>query len=97
VYRHADGRSGGRRPRGKPYSRQLVAADLLRRYGWTGHDPGRGFDAWEVQHQRELLDVMKQIRPPVIAEFGRTKSSTRACAHAPEPQSQPVRATAMVE
>ena len=25
--------------------RQLVAAGLLHRYGWTGHDPGRGFDA----------------------------------------------------
>jgi hypothetical protein len=48
---------------------QLVAADLLHRYGWTGHDPGRGFDAWEVQHQREMLDVMKQIRPPVIVEL----------------------------
>ena len=48
---------------------QLVAADLLHRYGWTGHDSGRGFDAWEVQHQREMLEVMKQIRPPAIVKL----------------------------
>jgi hypothetical protein len=70
VCRHADGGSGGRRPQGKPYSwRQLVAAGLLHRYGWTGHDPGRGFDAWEVQHRREMLEVMKQIRAPVIVKL----------------------------
>jgi hypothetical protein len=57
---------------------QLVAADLLHRYGWTGHDPGRGFDAWEVQHQREMLEVMKQIRPPAIVKLSGTPTPQEA-------------------
>jgi len=42
---------------------ELIAADLLWRYGWTATEAGLAFDQWEAEHQREMLDVMKQIQP----------------------------------
>jgi hypothetical protein len=40
---------------------ELVAADLLWRYGWTASEAGLAFDDWETEHRREMLGVMKQI------------------------------------
>jgi hypothetical protein len=40
---------------------EMVAADLLWRYGWTASKAGLAFDDWEIEHQREVLDVMKQM------------------------------------
>jgi hypothetical protein len=40
---------------------ELVAADLLWRYGWTASAPGLAFDDWRTEHRREMLQVMKQI------------------------------------
>ena len=42
---------------------ELVAADLLWRYGWTASEAGLAFDDWKTEHRREMLEVMKQIRP----------------------------------
>jgi hypothetical protein len=42
---------------------ELVAADLLWRYSWTANETGLPFDDWETEHRREMLGVMKQIRP----------------------------------
>jgi len=43
---------------------ELVAADLLWRYGWTASEGGLAFDDRKTEHRREMLDVMKQIGPP---------------------------------
>jgi hypothetical protein len=40
---------------------ELVAADLLWRYGWTDSEAGLPFDDWKTEHRREMLEVMKQI------------------------------------
>ena len=40
---------------------ELVAADLLWRYGWSASVAGLAFDDWETEHRREMLEVMKQI------------------------------------
>jgi hypothetical protein len=40
---------------------ELVAADLLWRYGWTASEAGLAFDDWKTEHRREMLDVVKQI------------------------------------
>src|SRR5215472_9873117 len=40
---------------------ELVAADLLWRYGWTASEAGLAFDDWETEHRHEMLEVMKQI------------------------------------
>jgi len=40
---------------------ELVAADLLWRYGWTPSEAGLPFDDWKTEHRREMLEVMKQI------------------------------------
>jgi hypothetical protein len=40
---------------------ELVAADLLWRYGWTASEAGLPFDDWKTDHRREMLEVMKQI------------------------------------
>jgi hypothetical protein len=42
---------------------ELVAADLLWRYGWTVSEAGLAFDNWKTEHRCEMLEVMKQIRP----------------------------------
>jgi hypothetical protein len=42
---------------------ELVAADLLWRYGWTASDAGLALDDWKTEHRQEMLEVMKQIRP----------------------------------
>jgi hypothetical protein len=42
---------------------ELVATDLLWRYGWTASEAGLAFDDWKTEHRREMLEVMKQIRP----------------------------------
>jgi hypothetical protein len=42
---------------------ELVAADLLWRYGWTASEAGLAFDDWKTEHRQEMLEVMKQIRP----------------------------------
>ena len=42
---------------------ELVAADLLWRYGWTASEAGLPFDDWKTEHRQEMLEVMKQIRP----------------------------------
>jgi hypothetical protein len=40
---------------------ELVAADLLWRYGWTASEAGLTFDDWKPEHRQEMLEVMKQI------------------------------------
>jgi hypothetical protein len=40
---------------------ELVAADLLWRYGWSASVAGLAFDDWKTEHQSEMLEVMKQI------------------------------------
>jgi hypothetical protein len=40
---------------------ELVAADLLWRYGWSASEAGLAFDDWKTEHRREMLEVMKQI------------------------------------
>jgi hypothetical protein len=56
---------------------ELVAADLLWRYGWTASEAGLAFDDWKTEHRREMLEVMKQISAisgaptPQEARYGR--------------------------
>jgi hypothetical protein len=40
---------------------ELVAADVLWRYGWMPSEAGLAFDDWKTEHRREMLEVMKQI------------------------------------
>jgi len=40
---------------------ELVAADLLWRYGWSATKAGTDFSDWDAGHRREMLEVMKQI------------------------------------
>jgi hypothetical protein len=40
---------------------ELVAADLLWRHGWSASKAGTDFSDWVAGHQREMLEVMKQI------------------------------------
>ena len=40
---------------------ELVATDLLWRYGWTASEAGLAFDHWKTEHRREMLEVIKQI------------------------------------
>jgi hypothetical protein len=40
---------------------ELIAADLLWRYGWTASEAGLAFDDWETEHRQEMLEIMKQI------------------------------------
>ena len=49
-----------------PEWEELVAADLLWRYGWTPGDPGAPLADWAPDHQREILEIVGHIRPPVV-------------------------------
>src|SRR5215472_1140613 len=40
---------------------ELVAADLLWRYGWSASEAGLAFDDWKTEHRLEMLEIMKQI------------------------------------
>jgi len=40
---------------------ELVAADLLWRYGWTASEAGLAFEDWKTEHRQEMLDVMKHV------------------------------------
>jgi hypothetical protein len=53
--------NGFPRPLYLPDYDELVAADLLWRYGWTASEAGLAFDHWKTEHRREMLEVMKQI------------------------------------
>jgi hypothetical protein len=39
----------------------LVAADLLWRYGWSASVAGLAFDDWKTEHRREISEVMKHV------------------------------------
>jgi len=49
-----------------PEWEELVAADLLWRYGWTPGDAGAPLADWAPDHQREILEIVGHIRPPVV-------------------------------
>ena len=53
--------NGFPRPLYLPDYDELVAADLLWRYGWSASVAGLAFDDWKTEHRREMLEVMKQI------------------------------------
>ena len=57
---------------------ELIAADLLSRYGWIGDDAGIGFDDWAVEHQREMLEVMKQVHPLAIVKLATVPTARNA-------------------
>ena len=40
---------------------EVVAADLLWRYGWSANEAGLAFHDWKTEHRLEMLEVMKQI------------------------------------
>jgi len=58
---------------------ELVAADLLWRYGWMASLAGLAFDDWKTEHRREMLEVMKQISAisgaPTPQEAGNRRGS----------------------
>ena len=41
-----------------PDYHELVAADLLWRYGWSADEAGLAFDDWKKEHQQEMLEVI---------------------------------------
>ena len=49
-----------------PEWEELVATDLLSRYGWSGGDAGAPLDDWVPDHQREILEIVGHIRPPAV-------------------------------
>jgi hypothetical protein len=44
----------------------------------TATKAGLNFDDWETEHRREILEVMKQIRPPAIVKLSGAPTPQKA-------------------
>jgi len=66
--------NGFPRPLYLPDYDELVAADLLWRYGWSASEAGLAFSEWPETDQNEMVEVLEKI--PVSAIVKRSSGPT---------------------